>query len=213
MQQVPSNMLPTTNNNQSIQAGPFRTLIEDDAPHHLPHAAKKMARHAPSAAILTGEAGANLTLSRLQSWGIATQPAMTGVAYDLIADVPGFDMIRLQVKTKSKPGGQTCSFTMSRGQYYSPAGVFKYASDDYDIAAFVCLKNNSVFFCAAPIHRICVRSAWLYTPDVDRETFKIALQTIRRRRQLDAISWLSSMSSDEPEPAVKSPVSQDTFNF
>ncbi len=62
-------------------------------------------RRAPSAAILTGEAGANLTLSRLQAWGIATQPAMPGVAYDLIADVPGLDMLRLQVKTKSKPGG------------------------------------------------------------------------------------------------------------
>ena len=213
MQQVPSTMPPLRGIHQTFRAGPSRTPVDADDLHHFRPAAVATAKHAPPAAILTGEAGANLTLSRLQAWGIAAQPAMPGVAYDLLADVPGFDMIRLQVKTKSKPGGQTCSYTMSRGQYYSPAGVFKYAADDYDIAAFVCLSVGQVFFCAAPIHRITVRAMWLRTPSIDRETFRLALQTLRHRRHTEALSWLASMTPDaQPMPAPL-PELQDNFNF
>jgi hypothetical protein len=62
-------------------------------------------KRAPSAAILTGESGANLVLSRLQGWGIPAQASMPGIAYDLIADVKGLDMLRIQVKTRSRPKG------------------------------------------------------------------------------------------------------------
>lgn len=202
-------MPPSGGFHQTFAPGPFRTPITDD---NLPRLTPmRAAKRAPSAAILTGEAGVNLTLSRLQSWGIAAQPAMAGLAYDLVADVPGLDMIRLQVKTKTKPKGQTCSFTLTRGQYYSRAGMFKYAADDYEIAAFVCLSSAQVFFCAAPIHRITVRAIWLRTPGIDRETFQLAVQRLRQRRQAEALSWLASMTSDAQPPMAPSPALHDNF--
>jgi len=154
---------------------------------------------APSA-ILIGEAGANLVLSRLQSWGIPTQIAMPGIAYDLIADVPGVDLLRIQVKTRSKPKGQRCSFAMSRGFYYSRAGMFDYARDDFDIAAFVCLSIGAVFFRASPVRSATVRRAWMQSPTIARDSFDLVLQTIQRRRLKDQLSWLASMDDAAPAP-------------
>ncbi len=154
---------------------------------------------APSA-ILIGEAGANLVLSKLQGWGIPTQVAMPGIAYDLIADVPGLDLLRIQVKTRSKPKGQCCSFAMSRGFYYSKAGMFDYTRDDFDLAAFVCLSIGAVFFRASPVRSATVRRAWMQSPTIARDSFDLALQAIQQRRLKDQLSWLASMEDVAPAP-------------
>jgi PD-(D/E)XK endonuclease len=168
---------------------------------------------APSTASLTGESGANLVLSRLQGWGIPAQASMPGIAYDLIADVKGVDMLRIQVKTRSGPKGQSCSFAMTRGCHYSKAGMFPYDKDDYDIAAFVCLSIGQVFFCPAPIRRIAVRATWLRMPNIDRETFQLALRTIQHRRHAAALSWFASIPPGPPPTPPEAP-SQSTFlNF
>ncbi len=214
MQQVHPTMPPSRPPYQPIPAGPFRTpVVDNDMPRRWPPASTPTAKHAASAAILTGEAGANLVLSRLQSWGIPAQPAMAGVAYDLIADVPGVDMLRVQVKTRTKPSGQRCSFAMKRGFYYSKAGTFRYDKDDYDIAAFVCLSVGQAFFCPAPIHRIAVRTTWLRMPGVDHETFHLALQTIQHRRNSAALAWLGSMAAASPPPATETQLPQTPFKY
>jgi hypothetical protein len=148
---------------------------------------------APSA-ILVGEAGTNLVLSWLQSLGIPAQIAMPGIAYDLIADVAGLDLLRIQVKTRSTPKGQSCSFNMTRGCYYSKAGMFNYGRDDFDLAAFVCLSIGAVFFCAGPVERISVRRAWMQSSTIARDSFDLALHAIQRRRYADQAAWLASMN-------------------
>ncbi|MFT2095825.1 group I intron-associated PD-(D/E)XK endonuclease [Acidiphilium multivorum] len=155
-------------------------------------------RHLPSTTLI-GEAGANLILSRLQSWGIAAQPAMAGLPYDLIADVPGFDMLRIQVKTRSRPNGKRCIFTMQRGHQRSRAGTFPYAPGDFDLAAFVCLSLSAVFFYAGPVERISLGTPWLRLPGIDRESLDLAIKAIRRCRYNDKRAWLASMQSD-PTP-------------
>ena len=154
MQQVATNIAPLQGTHQPLPTGPFLTP-PGDAPRIKPPASPSAMKRAPSAAILTGESGTNLVLSRLQGWGIPAQASMPGIAYDLIADVKGLDMLRIQVKTRSRPKGQRCSFVMTRGCHYSKAGMFPYDKDDYDIAAFVCLSIGQVFFCPAtdPAHR------------------------------------------------------------
>jgi hypothetical protein len=199
---------------QPIPAGPFRTpVVDDDTPRNRPQTTTPTAKRAASAAILTGEAGGNLVLSRLQSWGIPAQPAMPGVSYDLIADVPNVDMLRVQVKTRTRPKGQVCSFSMSRGQYYSPAGMFRYSADDYDIAAFVCLSLGQVFFCLGPIHRISVRAMWLRSPGIDRDTFNLALQSLQRRRQTERLSWLATMEPEAPLAVQAAPSVQTMLPY
>jgi hypothetical protein len=170
-------------------------------------------KRAASAAILTGESGANLVLSRLQGWGIPTQPAMAGVAYDLITDVPGLDMLRIQVKTQSRPRGQRCAFNLTRGFYYSKAGMFRYDKDDYDIAAFACLSIGQVFFCAAPVHRISVRATWLRSPGIDRQTFDLALRTLQQHRRAEALAWLAAMAPDLPPAPPEASSPQISFNL
>jgi hypothetical protein len=140
-------------------------------------------------------------LSRLQGWGIPAQPAMPGVSYDLIADIGHGDMLRLQVKTKRQPTGQRWSFSMTRGFYYSKAGMFRYDANDYDIAAFVCLSISQVFFCAAPVHRVSLRTSWLRSPGIDRETFALARQAIQQRRHAGALSRLTAPPRDLPAAA------------
>ncbi|WP_460253430.1 PDDEXK-like family protein [Acidiphilium sp. MT5] len=168
---------------------------------------------APSA-ILIGEAGTNLVLSWLQSLGIPAQIAMPGIAYDLIADVAGLDLLRIQVKTRSTPKGQSCSFNMTRGCYYSKAGMFNYGQDDFDLAAFVCLSIGAVFFCAGPVERISVRRAWMQSSTIARDSFDLALHAIQRRRYADQAAWLASMNdhasvlnfADDPAQKSASPV-------
>ncbi len=214
MQQVPPIMPSSRPPYQPIPAGPFRTPIrDDDTPRSRPPAVTPKAKRAASAAILTGEAGGNLVLSRLQSWGIPAQPAMPGVAYDLIADVPHVDMLRIQVKTRTRPKGQVCSFAMTRGQYYSPAGMFPYDKDDYDIAAFVCLSAHQVFFCIGPVERISVRAMWLRSPGIDRDTFALALQSLQRRRRAEQLAWLAAMSPEEPLAPHAGPAAQTMFAY
>jgi len=196
MQQVKTIMQPAPGSHQPYLKGPYRTPV-CEVPRTEPDAANICSKHAPSA-ILTGEAGCNLVLSRLQSWGMPAQPAMSGLAYDLIADVRGLDLLRIQVKTRSKPKGARCSFVMTRGYHYSKSGMFRYADNDYDIAAFVCLALNQVFFCIAPIHRISVRTDWLRSPGIDRETFDLALSSFERRRHTAKLAWLASMTPDMP---------------
>jgi|GEM_PF-5236726 len=194
MHQVNTIMRPAAGSHKPCLEGPIRTYSRQ-----IPRAefrdTTNPSKRAPSA-ILIGEAGCNLVLSRLQSWGMPAQPAMAGLAYDLIADVKGLDLLRMQVKTRSKPRGSRCSFVMTRGFHYSKAGMFPYAADDYDIAAFVCLSLGQVFFCVGPVHRISVRTTWLRSPEVDRETFDLALSSFSRRRRAEDLAWLASMAPD-----------------
>lgn len=151
----------------------------------------------PASAQLIGEAGANLVLSRLQSCGIAAQSAMPSLPYDIIADVPHFDLLRIQVKTRSRPTGRICQFRMQRGFYRSKSGVFSYADDDFDIAAFVCLSLNAVFFRAFPIKRFSVPTSLLRLPEIDCETLELAIETIKRRRLQDRLACLAALPSDD----------------
>lgn len=212
MHQVTHIMPPPSAPHQPYAAGPHRTPVpSDEARRPIPAPGSK--RHA-SPAILVGESGSNLVLSRLQSWGIPAQPAMAGVAYDLIADLPDGEMIRIQVKTRSQPTGRRCSFVMTRGFYYSRAGTFRYHDDDFDIAAFVCLSINRVFFRAAPVHRASVRAAWLRVPGVDWESFNIALQSHRRRQKVEQLAWLAAMSPEPPRAApAASPFAQTNLSY
>ena len=212
MQQVTATMPPALGAHQSLPTGPFPTPL-GNAPRIKPPATPPAMKRAPSTAILIGEAGANLVLSRLQGWRIPAQPAMPGVAYDLIADVPGLGMVRIQVKTKSSLKGQRCSFSLTRGFYYSKAGMFRYAEDDYDIAAFACLSFGQVFFCVAPIARISVSAAWLRSPGVARETFDLALRSLVYRRHSEALSWGASMTPDLPPATPQAPSWQASFNL
>ena len=183
----------------------------DAAAPHLRQSGTKQSgtKYGPPSAILIGEAGANLVLSRLQGWGIPAQIAMPGIAYDLIADIPGLDLLRIQVKTRSRTKGQVCSFTMTRGFYYSKAGMFNYGRDDFDLAAFVCLSIGAVFFCHSPRDYISVPRAWMQSPTIARESFDLALQAIQRRRRVDQLSWLASMNDDAPV-AMPAPVPVST---
>ncbi|OZB39273.1 MAG: hypothetical protein B7X48_09665 [Acidiphilium sp. 34-60-192] len=151
---------------------------------------------------MIGEAGANLVLSKLQGWGIPTQVAMPGIAYDLIADIPGVDLLRIQVKTRSTAKGNSCAFNLTRGFYYSKAGIFNYGRDDFDLAAFVCLSIGAVFFCHDPKDYISVRRAWMQSSMIAQDSFDLALQAIRRRRYADQAAWLASMNDSTQAPSV-----------
>jgi hypothetical protein len=205
-------MAPVNRQSQPRCAGPFRPeLMAENWSMALPAVASSKKRP-PSAAILTGESGTNLVLSRLQGWGIAAQASMAGVAYDIVADIAGFDMMRVQVKTKSRPLNGRCSFNLTRGFYLSKSGMFPYANDDFDIAALVCLEIGQIFFCAAPVRRFSFQADWLRMPDTDRDTLKIALRTLQNRRRAETLAWLASMEPDPPTPSNE-PCSQITMNF
>ena len=156
----------------------------------------------PSSAMLVGEAGTSLVLCKLPALGIPAQLAMAGLPYDLIADIPGFDLVRIQVKTRSRPSDGQCSFKMKRGFYRSKSGVFAYTPEDFDIAAFACLSLSAIFFHPGPVGHISKPSDWLRLPGIDSETLSLAVQTLRRNRYNDACAWLASMSPDAPDPAT-----------
>ena len=128
--------------------------------------------------ILIGEAGANLVLSKLQAWGIPSQAAMAGLAYDIVADIAGAGLVRIQVKTTTRLQGKRYAFLMKRGFYYSRQGNFGYESSDYDIAAFVCLPLARVCFCAAPIKRFSARPDWFLIEGIEWQTLQMAVPSL-----------------------------------
>lgn len=169
---------------------PLLGLMQDGgaAGHIKPPRVRPMHRRKGlSREILVGEAGANLVLSKLQSWGIPAQPAMPGLAYDILADCGRFGVLRLQVKTRARPTGRRYVFEMKRGYYYSRQSVFDYAPGDYDIAAFVCLPVYRVFFRAAPVKLFTVRAEWFATriDDIERWMLRTALLALPGRPPSD----------------------------
>ncbi len=128
--------------------------------------------------ILIGEAGANYVLSKLQAWGIPSQAAMAGLAYDIVADIAGAGLVRIQVKTTTRLQGKRYAFLMKRGFYYSRQGNFGYESSDYDIAAFVCLPLARVCFCAAPIKRFSARPDWFLIEGIEWQTLQMAVPSL-----------------------------------
>jgi hypothetical protein len=67
---------------QPLPACPFCPPLGNIPLIRLP-GRRSATKYAPSAAMLTGEAGTNPVLSRLQGWGIPAQTSMPGIAYDL----------------------------------------------------------------------------------------------------------------------------------
>jgi hypothetical protein len=82
MQQVTTSITPLTDEFQLFPACPFYPLLGHTPLIWLP-GRRSVTKYAPSAAMLTGEAGTNPVLSRLQGWGIPAQAPMPGIAYDL----------------------------------------------------------------------------------------------------------------------------------
>ena len=146
--------------------------------------------------ILIGEAGANLVLSKLQSWDMVTQPAMAGLAYDIVADIAGAGLVRIQVKTTTRLQRKRYAFLMKRGFYYSRQGNFGYESSDYDIAAFVCLPLARVCFCAAPIKRFSARPDWFMIEGIEWQTLQMAVPSLVQRDSLA----IPAINPDYPIP-------------
>lgn len=92
-----------------------------------------------------GEAGELLTVSKLLKWGVKAFTVASGDQYDILADLGGGSLLRIQVKT-SLVLKASYSFSFHRGYYYSPKGIFGYTDDDYDISACVDLFDEKVLF-------------------------------------------------------------------
>jgi hypothetical protein len=82
MQQVTTSITPLPGAYQPLPGCPFYLPLGNIPLLRLPGRRSTM-QHAPWATVLTGEAGTNPVLSRLQGWGIPAQASMPGIAYDL----------------------------------------------------------------------------------------------------------------------------------
>jgi PD-(D/E)XK endonuclease len=154
--------------------------------------------------ILIGDAGVRLVMSRLASWRIPVTDAMHGQAYDLIADVHGTGLLRVQVKTKTCITRGKVRFRMQRGFYYSKRGNFDYNESDYDIAAFVYLPANTFFFWASPRRYVAIPPTWFDPVSVEHPTWLLALKHLdesRRRRAARASQGASAMPAPAPSAA------------
>ena len=82
MQQVTASITPLPGAYQPFLICPFSALPGNIPLIRLP-GRRSVMKYAPSAAMLTGEVGTNLALSRFQGWTIPAQAPMPGIAYDL----------------------------------------------------------------------------------------------------------------------------------
>ena len=90
MQQVTASITPLPGARQPLPAYPFCPPLGNIPLIWLPGRRSAMT-HSPSAAMLTGEAGINPVLPRLQGWGIPAQASMLGIASDLRGANPNHD--------------------------------------------------------------------------------------------------------------------------
>lgn len=96
-----------------------------------------------------GRAGEALCDSLLLRHGLMPLVPPDHLAYDRIVMVGG-KQARLQIKTSAVATTGTWSFTMKKGYQGSVIGTRRYAPDDFDIAALVCLSANAVHFTTDP---------------------------------------------------------------
>ena len=159
-----------------------------------------------STAILTGDAGVHLVMSRLLGWHIPVRDAPNGQPYDVVADVNGVGLLRLQIKTTTKVTNGKLSFRMQRGFYLSRRGVFDYVEGDFDIAAFVYLPQGKLFFWARPPRSISIPVEWLDPPAVAHGSWLLALKhydDVRKRRAIQVGS--TNMDASPPPPSPSAP--------
>jgi hypothetical protein len=133
--------------------------------------------------ILTGQAGTNLVLSKLQGWEIPAHPVMLGLLYDVVADIPHMGLIKVQVNTTAQVINKKCCFVMRPGFCYSMRGNFDYTDFDYDIAALVYLPMGKVCFHASPGSRAVFPPEWLLPVGIERKSLSFALNMLKCRRR------------------------------
>ena len=82
MQQVTASITPLPGARQPLPDCPCCPSLGNIPLIRLP-GRRFTTKYAPSAVMLTGEAGTNLVLPRIQGWTIPAQAPMPGIAYDL----------------------------------------------------------------------------------------------------------------------------------
>jgi hypothetical protein len=157
-----------------------------------------------STAIMIGDAGVHLVMSRLLGWQIPVRDAPNGQPYDIIADVKGAGMLRLQVKTTTKVKGGKLNFRMQRGFYRSKHGIFDYDESDFDIAAFVYLPECKLLFWAWPPRTVSVPLDDLDSPAVARRTWMLALKHYSEARNKRTIR-VAFENMNVSSPSASSP--------
>lgn len=160
--------------------------------------------------VLIGDAGVHLVMSRLLSWRIPVREAMNGMPYDIIADVPGAGMYRIQVKTTTQVTKGKLRFRLQRGFHGSRRGVFDYDDSDFDLAAFVDLQKSKLLFCASPRRSINFPPEWLDLQDVEHRSWLYALKhheeaVLQRAAQRSPPVADPRASTTAPAPAPVSP--------
>ncbi|WP_339638982.1 hypothetical protein [uncultured Sulfitobacter sp.] len=138
-----------------------------------------------------GRAGELLVESVLLSVGVQS----VGVAEHLPFDCVVFlsqGVLRVQVKTATRPRANCFNFNISRGYHRSPAGVRRYSDGDYDLLALVCLSENVVKFSADR-----QRSQLVGIEEIER---------LRRRPGASFEAALSELGVDQMTPAPAGPL-------
>jgi hypothetical protein len=92
MQQVTASITPLPGARQPFPGCPFYPPLGNIPLIRLP-GRRFTTKYAPSVAMLTGEAGTNPVLPRIQGWGIPVQAPMPGIAYDLQGTNPNHGAI------------------------------------------------------------------------------------------------------------------------
>ena len=180
------------------------------SPHNHGHAPPNFAippkRPPGSRDVLIGDAGVHLTMSRLLSWCIPARDSSNGVPYDIIADVPGTGMIRIQVKTTTRVKNGKIGFRMQRGFHRSRRGTFDYQDTDFDVAAFVYLPKAKLIFCASPRRSLAFPAEWLDVTDVEHRSWLYSL-----RHHDEAVQRRAKRSS-QAAPAETSSSPKDDYS-
>jgi hypothetical protein len=138
-----------------------------------------------------GRAGELLVESVLLSVGVQS----VGVAEHLPFDCVVFlrqGVLRVQVKTATRPRANCFNFNISHGYHRSPGGVRRYAENDYDLLALVCLSENVVKFTADRR-----RSQTIGVEEVEK---------LRRRPGASFEAALSEVGVDQMAPAPAGPL-------
>ncbi|UWR35623.1 hypothetical protein K3759_19630 (plasmid) [Sulfitobacter sp. W027] len=138
-----------------------------------------------------GRAGELLVESVLLSLGLQSVNVAEHAPFDCVVFLTQ-GVLRVQVKTAIRPRANCFNFNISHGYHRSPGGVRRYAENDYDLLALVCLSENVVKFTA------------------DRRRSQIIgieeIEGLRRRPGSSFESALADLGVDQMAPAPVGPV-------
>ena len=129
----------------------------------------------------TGDVAETLVLFKLLNMGYDAHDARRDLPYDIVVDVGGGRICRVQVKGRRQGVRGRFDFRAQRGDWRSATGTYAYTEADFDVSAFVALSLERVIFVPGINPAFRASTSDFLRTNGEAQSWERALQVFKRK--------------------------------